>query len=282
MGGLALAYQAQGLSTQAQETARTSLEWAQEQYNVQDLMTAYAYQGRLALLRGEVESAEQWIEMAGDQATLGSMVFLEEAPITRAWMLLAKGDELSVAQGQTLLTQLLQHTETIHCRRKTIQILALQALACDQQGRNSEALERLELALVLGRSGGFIRTFADLPPLVKLLQELRKSRKAHQAVDRKLDTYLRDILVAMRSMGMQTIAHEELMRQEGLEALTSRELQILQFLDKGLTNKEIAHELVVTPGTVKVHTHSIYRKLSVNNRRAAVTLAKALGLLATD
>jgi len=40
--------------------------------------------------------------------------------------------------------------------------------------------------------------------------------------------------------------------------------------------------LIISPGTVKVHTNNVYRKLSVNNRRAAVTLAKALGFLATD
>ncbi len=72
------------------------------------------------------------------------------------------------------------------------------------------------------------------------------------------------------------------MRQEGIEPLTERELQILRLLDRDLTNKEIARELVVTPGTVKVHTANVYRKLSVNNRRAAVTLAKALGLLAAN
>ena len=70
------------------------------------------------------------------------------------------------------------------------------------------------------------------------------------------------------------------MRQEGLEPLTERELQILHLLEKGLTNREIASELVVTPGTVKLHTRHVYRKLSVNNRQAAITLARALGLLA--
>ena len=75
---------------------------------------------------------------------------------------------------------------------------------------------------------------------------------------------------------------EELLRQEGLEPLTSRERQILPLLDKDLTNKEIARELVLAPGTVKVHTGNLYRKLGVDNRRAAVTLAKALGLLAAD
>jgi len=72
------------------------------------------------------------------------------------------------------------------------------------------------------------------------------------------------------------------MLQEGLEPLTERELQILHLLEKGLTNREIASELVVTPGTVKLHTNHVYRKLSVNNRQAAVTLARALGLLATS
>ena len=62
--------------------------------------------------------------------------------------------------------------------------------------------------------------------------------------------------------------------------MTERELQILHLLDKDLTNKEIARELVLTTGTVKVHTSNVYRKLSVNNRRAAVTLAKALGYMA--
>ncbi len=45
-------------------------------------------------------------------------------------------------------------------------------------------------------------------------------------------------------------------------------------------SREIARELVVTHGTVKLHTKHVYRKLSVNNRRAAVTLARELGLLA--
>jgi DNA-binding NarL/FixJ family response regulator len=46
------------------------------------------------------------------------------------------------------------------------------------------------------------------------------------------------------------------------------------------TNKEIARELVVTTETVKLHTKHVYRKLRENNRCAAVTLARAFGLLA--
>ena len=282
MYGLALTYQAQGMSTQAQETTRVLLELVQGQNNIRELMTAYAFCGRLALLQNEVEEASQWLEMAGKQEVQGPMSFLEDPLITTARLLLARGDEVSVAHAQALLAHLLQHVEAIHSTRKTIQVLALQAWAYDLQGRVTEALEGLERALTLAHPGGFIRTFADLPPLAKVLHELRKRRKTHQEVDKKLDAYLQRILAAMSHPDAKAVSMEALLRQEGLEPLTDRELGILRLLDKELTNKEIARELVVTPGTVKVHTNNVYRKLSVNNRHAAVTLAKALGLLAAS
>ena len=213
---------------------------------------------------------------------LGPMSFFEDPPITTTRLLLAKGDDVSVEQGQALLTQLLQHVEFIHSTRKTIQVLALQAWAFDLQSRMTEALDVLERALALARPGGFIRTFADLPSLVRLLHELRKRRKARKALDRKLDTYLQHLLAAMSPKSAPSMSKEDLLRQEGLEPLTDRELQILYLLDKDLTNKEIARELVVTTGSVKAHTSNVYRKLCVNNRRAAVSLAKALGFLATS
>jgi LuxR family transcriptional regulator, maltose regulon positive regulatory protein len=273
-----LTYQAQGMSNQVQDTTRVLLECVQGQNNIRELMTAYAFCGRLALLQNEVESAEQWLEMAGKQEVLGPMLFLEDPPITMARLQLAKGDEVSAAHA--LLTHLLQHVEAIHSTRKTIQVLALQAWAYDLRGRETEALDVLQRALALARPGGFIRTFADMPSVVRLLHELRKRRKARNEVDGKLDAYLQRILAAMSPKSALSMPKEDLLRQEGLEPLTDRELQILRLLDKGLTNKEIARELVVTPGTIKVHTNNVYRKLSVNNRRAAVTLSNALGLLA--
>jgi LuxR family transcriptional regulator, maltose regulon positive regulatory protein len=280
MYGLALAYQAQGFGPQAQETTRALRELVQSEHNMHGLMTVYAFCAWLALLQDEVEEASQWLELAGEQEVLGPMMFFEDPPITKARLLLAQGDAPGVARGQALLTCLLHHVEAMHNTRKTIKVLALQAWAYDLQGRVTEALDVLEQALVLARPGGFLRTFVDLPPLAKVLQELRKRRKVRQEVDSKLDAYLQCILMAMSPTVSQAIATEELMQQEGLEPLTDRELQILRLLDKDLTNKEIARTLVVTPGTVKVHTNNVYRKLSVNNRRAAVTLSKALGLLA--
>jgi LuxR family maltose regulon positive regulatory protein len=282
LSGLALTYQAQGLFTQAQETARTLLEFVQERHALSELMVVYAFCGRLALLQNDVEQASQWLEMAGEHEVRGPMFFLEDPPVTRVRLLLSKGDTGSLAEGQVLLTQILQLVLSIHNTRKLILVLALQAWAYDLQGREAEARDALERALALARPGGFIRTFADLAPLSPLLHQVRKQRKADREIDKHLDSYLLNILAAMESVPVHAGSKEELLVKEGLEPLTRRELQILHLLDTDLTNKEIARELVVTTETVKLHTKHIYRKLCVNHRRAAVTLAKALGLLHTS
>lgn len=60
---------------------------------------------------------------------------------------------------------------------------------------------------------------------------------------------------------------------EVVAVLSERELEVLYFLSQGQTNKEIAAELTVTVNTIKKHTQSIFTKLNVNSRAAAVALA---------
>ena len=84
MHGLALAYEAQGMSTQAQETARAVLEVVQGRITMRELFTTYAVCGRLALLQNNVEEASQRLELAGDQEMQGPMTFLEVPSITKA------------------------------------------------------------------------------------------------------------------------------------------------------------------------------------------------------
>lgn len=61
--------------------------------------------------------------------------------------------------------------------------------------------------------------------------------------------------------------------------LTAREIEILSFIAIGFTNREIGEKLFISPGTVKAHSASIFRKLDAPNRAAAVTKAKELGLI---
>jgi LuxR family maltose regulon positive regulatory protein len=64
-----------------------------------------------------------------------------------------------------------------------------------------------------------------------------------------------------------------------IEPLTVRELEVLRLMAAGLSNAEIAKQLVVTVGTVKSHLKHIYGKLAVQSRTQAVAQARALGLL---
>jgi LuxR family maltose regulon positive regulatory protein len=64
-----------------------------------------------------------------------------------------------------------------------------------------------------------------------------------------------------------------------VEPLSDRELEVLRLMARGLSNPEIAAELIVALGTVKAHSSSIYRKLDVRSRTEAVVKAGQLGLL---
>lgn len=61
--------------------------------------------------------------------------------------------------------------------------------------------------------------------------------------------------------------------------LTEREMEVLQLIVGGYSNKEIAEELVISYATAKAHVHSILQKLCIENRTKAINLAMKEGLV---
>jgi DNA-binding CsgD family transcriptional regulator len=134
------------------------------------------------------------------------------------------------------------------------------------QGERPQALIALEHALRLAEPEGYVRLFADLGlPLARLLQAAQA-----RAV---LPDYVAALLAAFGE-GLPSPALEPLP-----EPLTAREQEVLELLAAGLTNRQIAEQLVISPQTVKKHTGNIYGKLGVTNRTEAVARAREVGLL---
>ena len=67
--------------------------------------------------------------------------------------------------------------------------------------------------------------------------------------------------------------------QQILDPLSTREIEVLQFMAQGASNGEIADDLVIALGTVKRHVSNILSKLQADNRTHAVACARTLGLL---
>ncbi|MFW6074577.1 MAG: LuxR C-terminal-related transcriptional regulator, partial [Chloroflexota bacterium] len=154
-------------------------------------------------------------------------------------------------------------------RRRFIELDALEAIRVRQSGDESTALEHLQQSLALGAADGYIRVFADdAQDLFPLLARVSS------------DTVPRDYLDAVIRASQEMLAAGEAPDQSGLiEALTERELQVLQLLATGLSNRELADELFLSVGTIKRHTHNIYGKLGVSNRTQALVRGRELGLI---
>ncbi len=87
-------------------------------------------------------------------------------------------------------------------------------------------------------------------------------------------------LVAKQALERETYGSNKIfINQTVKEQLTEREMEVLYYMAKGMTNKEIGEKLCISASTVKTHTINIYGKLEVNSRIQAVTKAKLLKLI---
>ena len=63
-----------------------------------------------------------------------------------------------------------------------------------------------------------------------------------------------------------------------IEPLSERESEVLGLIIAGMSNREIAEQLIIGEGTVKTHINRIYGKLDVASRTQAIARARELGL----
>jgi LuxR family maltose regulon positive regulatory protein len=123
-------------------------------------------------------------------------------------------------------------------------------------------------ALDIARPEWYVRTFLDEGDLIAgILGELANRYK---------DPYLSRLVEHIQPGEPSTAS---LADGATLEPLTMKEREVLSRLTSYLSLQEIASEMYVSLNTVKTHVRSIYRKLGVSTRTAAVTAARGYGLL---
>jgi LuxR family transcriptional regulator, maltose regulon positive regulatory protein len=148
--------------------------------------------------------------------------------------------------------------------------------------RNTEAAQAdLQAALDIAEPEDFISVFLlEGRSIAEALQSLLAqappgSSQAH-FIQNILDTFSAEQLSRQAAPPTKPAGEEP----AGLyEALTERELEILQLINEGYSNQEIAEKLVVTLHTVKKHSSNIYSKLGVTSRTRAVSEARRLKLI---
>jgi LuxR family maltose regulon positive regulatory protein len=216
-----------------------------------------AWKVRIWIAQGKLEAAAQLLEERGLNVD-DDITYLREAE----YLLLAR---LLTAQGKHkeaagLLARLLRRAETEGRVAWVIAVRVLQALTFQAQGDIAEAIASLERALSLAEPEGYVRVFVNEGlPMAQLLYQVAARGMAPE--------YAGQLLAAFD------------LETKPPEPLSERELEVLQLIAEGLSNREIGEELSLSVNTVKVHAYNTYGKLGVHSRTQAVAQAKMLGLL---
>ena len=266
----ALIQSAQGNHTAAQATIQSALElnarrpaglWSDQELNV--------YRALVCLRQGNLAGAERLLNEAAypDTHPLSDLV--------RAEVLLER-EQGATAEG--ILNRSM--TQYPHGFRggSIVSVRVMLAVALFQQHKVRQARRVMTDAIRQAYPEAFFRPFLDhglrgLPVLVLVLRTGNLAAEAR--------TFVKESLRAIgRASGVQTrIPEDELVALSTAASISAREREVLQSLNAGLSNQEIAAALSIAECTVKTHLTNIYRKLGVNNRVRAVAQAKALMLV---
>jgi len=261
--GLALVAGAQGDTAAAASHAASARAYALEVGDPVSLLIADSFEARLAL---STEDAPPVISAPARRDVM--FPWLEVPSLTYAQVLLRNP---SCETALPFIEEALARAEAHHNVRQAIPFLLLKAEALASLKRTAEALD--VLAATVRRAGplGLVRTFVDRGSETKqLLDEL--------AMRAGSDDYLTSLRAAFDRV--KPLKHPSIpVTARASDALTYRELETLELLAWRMTNKEIADRLTVSSAAVKKRLESIYAKLGVNDRRAAVADAVARGLI---
>jgi LuxR family maltose regulon positive regulatory protein len=222
-----------------------------------DVRPVASSRARVLAARGDLAAAWAWVRERGLSTSDPASYAREHEHLTLVRVVLAQHridrPGTGVDDAARLLDRILEAAGAGGRTGTVIEALALAALV-----RGDAA--PLERALALAEPEGYARAFlAEGEPMAALLRRVGTA-------------YARQLLRPTSAPPAPAPA------QQLVDPLSERELDVLRLLASDLSGPDIARELVVSLNTVRTHTRHIYAKLGVDNRRAAVSRARQLGL----
>jgi LuxR family maltose regulon positive regulatory protein len=258
-------YQAQGEADNARKMIRKAEQYAQSHNQTYVISLAAALRTQLRIAQGNVIATARWVQERGLSADDELSYLREFEHITLARVLTAKGQ---AEEALRLLDRLLEAAQAMQRMGSVIKILTLKALTFQTQNDLDQALSALEQALFLAEPEGYVRTFID--------EDESMARLLRHALSQGIaPNYVARLLAAFGQKAELISATMESL----VEPLSEREFEVLRLVVAGLSNPEIAEEMVIAVSTVKSHINHIYGKLGVENRIQAVVRVRELGLL---
>ncbi|AWX54908.1 LuxR family transcriptional regulator [Brevibacillus brevis] len=195
-----------------------------------------------------------------------------DLPILQARVLLAQGD---TSAALAVLEPLLEQAEAKQVEDERLKIMLLLAVVLHAQGDQAKAAQMVKDALVIAGPNDFIRSFVDEGISMKrLLYDPAVYGTMPRYIEKLLSEWKEE--EPKREGGNSNPSHHA---DSLIEPLSERELEILQLIEKGLSNRDIAQRLFLALSTVKGHNRNIFDKLQVQRRTEAVARARQLGLL---
>ena len=199
------------------------------------------------------------------------------AALARAYVLSA---EERVDDAVSLLIGVQHEFEAVHDLYSAARVGTQLATVRFGAGQTAEAVNSFRGVLMAFAQAGMYRPILDesagVAPLLAASYENAKRTGDSQEHLSYIDNLIARSRPSTQSEAQRTPASR-------IEAsLSAREGDILRLIGRGLSNKEIARNLTITPETVKSHVKNIFIKLSVEKRAQAVARAQSLGLVTTQ
>ena len=212
------------------------------------------------------------VEEAAAQAARNPNVFVQHAgSIARGWIAVEEGD---VAGGREVLEEL-RGAEFIAVERSVVPPL-LHLIGEVEAAAN--ALEEF-IQTTSARGQYLLEAWARFD-YARLLQDHPGVRRSKNALSVAIDARTRALGLGLAPLANRIdLLLEQMGKPRNLFDLTRRELEVLTLITQGMTNKEIADELIVSPHTVNRHLGNLFNKLGVNSRAAATNTAHQHSLI---